>query len=350
MLNTLRLSQFRCYPSLCWELPAEGALLLGDNAQGKTSLLEAICFALTLHSPRTTRLDRLAQHGCSSFGISLDTTEGKRRVRWRDRHLELSWQGLECRDYADYLREAPPVTWLGNGDIALVRGAAEERRAYLDFLGAQWHPAYREALPAYRKALRSRNALLRHPRRNRAALRSFDELLCRHGSIITELRRRLLELIQPHISDHHSGISQGRELVELHYRPSTELPLDAALARCFDEDERLGFTTLGPHRDDFCLMIGGVEAALFASEGQQRTLATAMRLAEASLLEAETGQAAVLLIDDVFGELDPGRRRSLLERLPVGAQVFITTTHLNWLGADEPPLPVMPIRGAQLGN
>lgn len=350
MLNTLRLSSFRCYPTLNWEIPAEGAILLGDNAQGKTSLLEAVCFALTLHTPRAARLDRLAQHGAEQFGISLDSTEGTRRVRWQCRKLELSINGARKQDYADYLRDAPPVTWLGNSDIGLINGPAEKRRDYLDFLGMQWHPAYRDSLRAYRRALKSRNALLRHPRRSLAALRSYAELLCLHGNCLMALRARLLDLLLPHIRENHQRIAGHREYVAIEYTPSARLPLDQALEESLAADEKAGCTTVGPHRDDFLLTIQGANAADFASEGQQRTLATAMQLAQASLLQVETGHAPVLLIDDIFGELDPARRQALLNMLPEDSQIFITTTHLDWLGSEAPPLPVIPIREAALGS
>lgn len=350
MLTTLRLGSFRCYSSLKWEIPAEGALLLGGNAQGKTSLLEAICFALTLHTPRTSRLDRLARHGRDAFGISIDGTEGTRRVCWQNRKLELSVDGVCRRDYADYLQDAPPVTWLGNSDIALVSGAAEERRNFLNFLGTQWHPLYRASLQAYRKALKSRNALLRHPRRSAAALRSYAELIQRHGSTLMELRGRLLELLLPHIRENHQRIANRAEGVNLLYHPSTTLPLMEALEQSLEADERAGFTTVGPHRDDFLLTIAGAPAADYASEGQQRTLATAMQLAQASLLQVETGRTPILLIDDIFGELDPDRRQALLTMLPEDAQIFITTTHLHWLNGDAPPLPVVPIREASMGE
>lgn len=349
MLTTLRLGSFRCYASLRWEIPAAGALLLGGNAQGKTSLLEAICFALTLHTPRASRLDRLARHGSDGFGISVGSTEGTRRVRWQNHKLELSVDGVRRQDYADYLQDAPSVTWLSNGDISLVSGAAGERRDFLDFLGTQWHPVYRASLQAYRKTLKSRNALLRHPRRSTAALRSYAELLSRHGSRLMEMREHLLGLLLPHIRENHRRIANRAEHVDLSYRPSTSLPLSEALEQSIEADERAGFTTVGPHRDDFALTIAGVAASDFASEGQQRTLATAMQLAQAALLQVETGRAPILLIDDIFGELDPERRQALLAMLPEDSQVFITTTHLHWLNGGEPPLPVVPIRDATVG-
>ena len=343
MLRTLRLRHFRCYQALNWDIPAEGALLLGNNAEGKTSLMEAICFALTLHSPRAHKLDRLAMHGQSDFGISLTTQNTTRRLIWQQRKLSMQVNGATPRDFSDYLADSPPVVWLGNGDIALVTGGAEERRNYLDFLGSQWHPAYRSALREYKKALKSRNLLLRNPRHNPATLRSYATVLSRYGEVLITLRRQLLTLLQPHICDYHNRISGGVEQVTLRYLPSAEQPLLQAIEENAADDERLGFTSVGPHRDDFSLHIAGSSAADFASEGQQRTLATALVLAQAGLLQVETGHAPVLLIDDIFGELDPARRKALLALLPGDSQIFITTTHLDWLGSAPAPLPVIRI-------
>lgn len=350
MLTTLRLSNFRCYSTLRWSIPAEGAVLLGANAQGKTSLMEALCFALTLHSPRATRLDKLVKQGQPNFGISLDTEDDTRRLVWNDRKLNLQVNGAERRDFSDYLADTHPVTWLANSDMSLVNGPADERRRYLDFLGSQWHPAYRQGLQAYRKALKNRNALLRNPRRSTSALRSYARLLAANGEIICRLRHQLLERLQPHVAHHHRGISGGAEQVQLVYRPSCESDLEQAIENALSADERAGFTTVGPHRDDFGLYIGGLAAAEFASEGQQRTLAIALQMAQGALLQEETGKAPILLIDDIFGELDTARRRALLALLPAEAQVFITTTTLDWLGDMPLSLPIVRINDAGIGE
>lgn len=344
MLSYLRLRNFRCYPALQWQVPEQGALLLGENAQGKTSLIEAVCVALSLHSPRAGRLQRLARHGCAEFGVSLDTDMGTRRLVWAPRRMEMSVDGAPRKDYTDYLADAPPVVWLGNKDMALVTGAAELRRDYLNFVGAQWHPEYRAHLLAYRRALKARNLLLRHPQRQAAALRSYARVLAAHGEALLELRAQLLSLLAPHIAQHHARIAAARpEAVELRYERSTPLPLETALEQSTEADLRAGFTTVGPHRDDLSLCVNGAPAAAYASEGQQRTLAIALILAQASLLHAETGLPPVLLIDDIFGELDPARRQALLATLPAESQTFITTTHLHWLGEAPLPLPVYSI-------
>lgn len=348
MLHTLRLSHFRCYSSLRWEIPAEGAVLVGQNAQGKTSLIEAICVALSLHSPRTKRFDKLCEHGANEFGISLDTDEGSRRLAWKDRKLTMVVRGTPCRDFSDYLRDSSPIAWLSNRDIALVTGSAEERRHYLDFLGSQWHPLYRDSLQSYRKALKCRNALLRNPRHTAASLEPYNELLVRHGSLLIELRKQLLRLLQPHVAHNHLQISGKEETVSLLYAPSVSGDLREALGHVYKTDIRSGCTTIGPHRDDFLLNLRGVNAAEFASEGQQRTLSTALQLSQSSLLQEETGRFPILLIDDIFGELDTTRRQALLATLPTTAQVFITTTHLDWLRGSDLPLPIRNIEKAAI--
>lgn len=348
MLSFLRLHNFRCYGSLQWEIPAEGAMLLGNNAQGKTGLLEALCFALTLHSPRTGRMEHLAKQGGHSFGIALQTDEGTRRLLWRNKQLSLAKNGVEAKDFSSFLEGAPPVVWLGNGDMALVTGAGEDRRRYLDFLGTQWHPAYRTVLRDYRKALKLRNLLLRTPRRSPAALRSYAEVMAHNGDILITLRARLIDLLRPYLTHHHSDISGREELVDLVYTPNSPAPLLQALEQSLEADERAGFTTVGPHRDDFRILLSGMPAADFASEGQQRTLAVSLVLAQSGLLHVETGRPPILLIDDIFGELDPARRKALLRNLPQESQVFITTTHLSWLSGEAPPLPALKLEGGQL--
>lgn len=348
MLATLRLMNFRCYPALRWEIPPEGAILLGDNAQGKTSIMESMCLALTLHSPRATRMEPLVTHGNSGFGISLDTDLGTRRLAWENRKLSLHVDGIPCRDYSDFLAEAPPVIWLSNSDIALVNGAADERRKYLNFLGSQWHPHYRAALLAYRKALRARNMLLRNPRHTQATLQSYTKVMAIHGERLIQLRHQLLRLLQPHVAHLHMQISGKAEQVDLQYASSSPANLLAALENATANDEKAGHTTMGPHRDDFHLLIAGKPAAAFASEGQQRTLSTALLLAQSGLLREETGTPPILFIDDIFGELDPKRRGALLETLPQDGQIFITTTHLSWLQDTILPLPVQKISAGRI--
>ncbi len=351
MLHSLRLQHFRCYETLSWSLPAQGAILCGDNAQGKTSILEAICFALSLHSPRSTRLDRLAQHGQGRFGISLTTSEHTRRVLWKPRQLELQVDREPRRDYGDYLRDAPPLSWLGNRDITLVQGSAEDRRRYLDFLGTQWHPSYRLALLRYKKALKSRNALLKNPRSSAASLQSFTQVLAEQGEHIHSLRELLIARLSPYVRQLHRSISHSEEETQLTLAASaTRGNLAARLHDSLADDRRHGFTHVGPHRDDIAIELDGNSAQNYASEGQQRTLACALQLAQAHLLSHETGKAPLLLIDDIFGELDVIRRRALLAAMPEQSQVIITTTQLHWMDEESTAYPIFHVVQGQISE
>lgn len=352
MLHELRLQHYRCYPTLRWQIPSEGAILYGDNAQGKTSILEAICIALSLHSPRSKRMDKLAAHAENNpkkgFGIALCTDDGERKVIWSNRQLQLQVQGENRRDQNEYLYDSLPLVWLGNRDIQLIIGGAEERRQYLDFLGTQWHPAYRQALLSYRKALRSRNALLKNPRSNRESLRSFALVLAKQGESLMALRERMITRLRSYVKQSHHQITDKREDIELHYLRSSTGSLEEALQQSLESDLRQGFTSVGPHRDELQLLIQGEAASSYASEGQQRTLAIALQLGQANLLSDEKGHPPLMLIDDIFGELDPRRRQALLQHLPQESQIIITTTHLHWMEGQAPPLPLFRVHDGKI--
>lgn len=352
MLHELRLQHYRCYPTLRWQIPSEGAILYGDNAQGKTSILEAICIALSLHSPRSKRMDKLASRAENNpqrgFGIALCTDENERKIIWSNRQLQLQVQGENRRDQNEYLHDSLPLVWLGNRDIQLIIGGAEERRQYLDFLGTQWHPAYRQALLSYRKALRARNALLKNPRSKPESLRSFACVLAKQGESLMALRERMIARLRSYVKQSHHLIADNSEEIELYYRRSCEGSLEEALEQSLENDLRMGFTSVGPHRDELELRIQGEAAASYASEGQQRTLAIALQLGQANLLSDEKGRPPLMLIDDIFGELDPRRRQALLQNLPRESQIIITTTHLHWMEGQDSPLPLFRVHDAKI--
>jgi DNA replication and repair protein RecF len=235
---------------------------------------------------------------------------------------------------ADYLRVAR-VAWFSNDDMEIVRGAGSKRRRYLDFLGSQLDTVYLRHLRAYDRALRSRNALLKEGRRSRE-IEAFNPLLIEHGDQLSLLRREASIALAPLIEQAARDIGGGEEAVVTKYAPGHEGTLAEALATTREEELRLRQTVAGPHRDDLQIELNGMEAARFASEGQQRTLALALKLAQTRLIMARTTTTPILLIDDVFGELDPARRQNLLTHLPQACQRLVTTTHLDWL---DPQLP-----------
>ena len=302
MIRSLRLLDFRCFSALDLEVPPAGAILTGDNAQGKTSVLEALCVLVRLHSPRTHRMTSLAKIGSKGFGIAGDPWDSG---------------GL--------------VVWMGNEDLELVRGPGEGRRRFLDFLGSQLDPDYRRSWSRYRRALRAKNLLLKESRPRDAEILAYEEILVEHGSFLMQSRARLVADLAPLAAEAQRVVSGRDEPLTLNYLPASGPDLRESMLQAREREKRLRQAVVGPHRDDLDLRLHGMPAAEFASEGQQRTLALALKLAQGKLLENRGGKLPIYLMDDIFGELDPGRRNALMSHLPPQAQKWITTTHLDWL-------------------
>lgn len=322
---------FRCFASLDLDVPAEGAILTGDNAQGKTSILEALCVLVRLHSPRTHRLATMARVGSKGFGIAGDPWGSERQVRYSREGMVLKVDEETRPSQTRYLEDGGLVVWMGNEDLELVRGPGEGRRRYLDFLGAQIDPAYRRSWSRYRRALRAKNLLLKESRPRDAEILSYEEILVEHGSVLMEARARLIEELAPLAAEAQRAVSGKDEPLTLNYLPASGPDLRESMLQARERETRLRQAVVGPHRDELDLRIHGMPAADFASEGQQRTLALALKLAQGKLLERRGGKLPIYLMDDIFGELDPGRRNALMNHLPPLAQKWITTTHLDWM-------------------
>ncbi len=322
---------FRCFGSLDLEVPAEGAILTGDNAQGKTSILEALCVLVRLHSPRTHRMTTMTRLGSKGFGIAGDPWESERRIRYSREGLFLDANEEARPSQTRYLEDGGLVVWMGNEDLELVRGPGEGRRRYLDFLGAQIDAHYRRSWSRYRRALRAKNLLLKQGRPRDAELLAYEEILVEHGTVLMEARARLISELAPLASEAQRAVSGKDEPLTLNYLPASGPDLRESILQARERETRLRQAVVGPHRDELDLRLHGMPAADFASEGQQRTLALALKLAQGKLLEQRGGKPPIYLMDDIFGELDPGRRNALMNHLPPLAQKWITTTHLDWL-------------------
>ena len=331
MLTSLKLRDFRCFPALECEFAPGANVIVGANAQGKTSILEAACVLLRLQSPRASSLVPLIRLGGVGFVLDGFYSDYHLQFYLSPKRKKLALDSVEQRTAAEYL-EVGRVVWFSNSDIVLARGGAEERRRYFDFVAGQLDPAYRRHLRAYERALRSRNRLLKSATVRWREVEAFDEPLVTVGSALTTARASLVAQLQPHASEAQKAISSvADESLTLAYvsgaNGAGEFAANLAASR--EEDLRLRQTTVGPHRDDLGLTLNGLTMDL-SSEGQQRTVALALRLAQARLIAARRDALPLLLLDDIFGELDPARRNALLNHLPSGAQQIITTTHLDW--------------------
>lgn len=309
--------------------------MVGANAQGKTSILEAVCVLVRLQSPRSTRMGRMVKVETSGFGVAGGCWGSEQQVRFTLR------KGMEMRlddelvvRQGDYLRSGGLVVWMGNDDLELVRGSGRVRRRYLDFLGCQLDQVYRDHLSRYNRVLKARNLLLKDRVSREAEIAVYTELLVKHGEFLTKARRSLVEMLEPEASEAQRGVSACDERVGMDYVAGSGDDLVASLEMTRERERRVGQTVAGPHRDEVRLTINGMAAADFASEGQQRTMALSLKLAQGALLQKRAGRMPVYLLDDIFGELDPARRNALMAALPEQAQKLITTTQIDWMEDD----------------
>ncbi len=334
MITTLSLRHFRCFETLECQFSPGMNVFVGANAQGKTSLLEAVCVLARLQSPRTSRLGEALQHGRRGFVLDGHIDGRHMQFYYAPQRKKLALDSVVQPGTADYL-EVARVVWFGNADIDLVRGGAELRRRFMDFAGAQMSPGYRQTLRAYERALRSRNHLLKAPRPDWREIAAFDGPLLEHGTALTSARARLLRDLEPHAAAGQQAMSGAGEALRLVYSRGSGEDFRATLEAGRETDARLRQTGAGPHRDDIELLLDG-RLPQFASEGQQRSMAVALKLGQARLLQAISGTPPLLLMDDVFGELDLARRNALLGHLPTAAQQLITTTHIEWMSGITP--------------
>jgi len=366
-LKELHLKSFRNYTDQFVKFEAHKTILVGDNAQGKSNLLESVELLATLKSHRTTR-DRdliLEEQEIGQIFANLDRHYGSAELsillrRTGRRSLTLNHESV--RRNLDFLGVINAVEF-SCLDLDLVRGGPDIRRHWLDILLTQLEPIYAHILGQYQHILKQRNALLKnirkqqenHPSRidkphNVEHLKLWDQQLAEVGSRVTRRRARVLQRLTPLAQLWHEKISGKTEILEINYLPNvmgeSDSPQQVQQAFLYKIEQRrnaemqLGTTVVGPHRDDLSFTINQTPAKSYGSQGQQRTLVLALKLAELSLIEDVIGESPLLLLDDVLAELDLHRQNQLLEAIQDRFQTLITTTHLNafdsqWLKSSQ---------------
>jgi DNA replication and repair protein RecF len=340
-LAHLWLTDFRGYAHAELELPAGVTVICGANAQGKTSLLEAVGWAATARSFRGVPDRALVRVGADAAILRAEVVDGERmqlieaeiRAAGRNR-VRLNTHPLSRRrDLLDLLR----VTVFAPDDLQLVKGGPAARRDYLDDLLETVSPRYEAARADYERVLRQRNALLKAGARGedgQSTLDVFDAQLAAAGAELVRGRRKLLARLLPEVSRAYGQLAGDATPVGAVYEAewipagTTDDHVGEALLAVLTERRRAeidrGVTLAGPHRDEWHLSIGGLESRTHASQGEQRSLALALRLGGHRICTELMGSAPVLLLDDVFSELDERRAVALVEHLDRG-QTLVTT-------------------------
>lgn len=334
-MRLLRLTSanFRCLADQAFT-PGPGLnVVRGANAQGKTSLLEAMLYLTTSKSHRTNTEQDLPRHGADGFHLKAETARLDRRIvleaNWWKGQKRFKVNGVFQPRISEILGKVH-VVFFAPEDVELVRGSAAVRRRFLDMELSQLSPGYLRALQNYRLILRQRNELLKSDKPDGAQLAAWDEQLVTEGTVLMRERAAFIAQLAPAAVGAHSQVAPGESLA-VAYRP--DVGVAEELAKAVEEarpaDLRQRTTTRGPHRDDVAITLKARDARHFGSQGQQRTAALAVKFAEVRLVADRTGECPILLLDDVLSELDAQRSERLLKALPRDIQCFLTTTDLT---------------------
>ena len=358
-LKSLHLRHFRNYHDQYVDFTAQKTILIGNNAQGKSNLLEAVELLSTLKTHRTSRDADLVLQAQPSGSLqavierNYGNSELNAVLRAKGRRT-LVLNGETLRRQLDALGTLNSVQF-SSLDLDLVRGGPDYRRNWIDGLLVQLEPLYAHIAQQYQQVLRQRNALLKKIRKAyqegesmsaemAQELQLWDLQLAAAGSRVTRRRSRGLARLIPLAQKWHHEISSRTENLVITYAPNVvwtddepELVQQAFLEKIEQRrtaEKHQGSSMVGTHRDEIEFEINGTPARFYGSQGQQRTLVLALKLAELQLIEEVVGEPPLLLLDDVLAELDPSRQNQLLDTIQSRFQTIITTTHLNSFDAN----------------
>jgi DNA replication and repair protein RecF len=328
MLQTLELTNFRSYENGLFGFEPGVNIIVGPNASGKTNLLEAIHTICTLQGFMAADKDLIAIDADWSRLEAL-TDNGVRVVKLqkdKPKCMEIDGQVKKRLSSAASL----PVVVFEPEHMLLLGSEPERRRNYLDGILSLIRPGYKTDLSAYKRALAQRNRLLKQEYISPDQLFVWDVQLAQKAGVIASARNALVQTLHDACNVHYQSISRSSEALHISYL--SKLPIETysdqlltQLKNNFDTDRQRGFTGFGPHRDDLYMELKKSDARIIASRGETRSIILALKIAELELLHKQTGKPPVLLLDDVFSELDGSRRRALAEALH-DYQTFLTTT------------------------
>ena len=336
IVKSLKMKNFRNYDFLNIELEPNTNIFYGDNAQGKTNILEAVYLSGTTKSHRGTKDRDLIKFDQEESHIEVEIE--KKGVPFQiDIHLKKnSPKGIAINKIpikrASELFGILNIVFFSPEDLNIIKNGPAERRRFIDLELAQLDKVYLSDLSNYNRIVNHRNKLLKDMQSQREleeTLDIWDLQLAKYGNLVMKRRNIFINQINHMIGEIHSKLTGGRETIKLLYEPIVKQDgLEAALKKNRDRDIKTKSTTVGPHRDDICFLCGDLDIRKFGSQGQQRTAALSLKLSEIELVKQEVGDTPILLLDDVLSELDKHRQNYLLDSIS-DIQTLITCTGLD---------------------
>ncbi len=340
-VNRITLVNFRSYSRLQVDLDPGMNFFVGPNGAGKTNILEALYMLGTARSPRAARDRDLITWGQDSYYVGAEVGDRASVIRLelffhRQQGKGARINGVPQKRISDVLGHVN-VVFFSPDDLSLTKGGPAVRREFLDDQICQVDPSHFRHLARYNRALQQRNGALRESAARSQVSEAFDLQFIDSGSRVIHARLEAVSAIEPGAGSWIDRLSGGADRLGLSYRTTFDLApnwslsavrdaLSSALRESRTEETRRGHTTVGPHRDDIHLDLNGHPARAYSSQGQQRSIALALKLQQLDYIQKRRQTMPVLLLDDVLSELDQGRRQVIMNHLPPHAQILITST------------------------
>lgn len=336
IIQSIELCNFRNYEREIFEFDSGTNVLYGDNAQGKTNVLEAIFVGGTTKSHKGCRDLEMIRSGQKEAHLRYFAEKGghlsKVEIHMKKGSSKgIAIDGLPIRNSHE-LMGLSNIIFFSPEDLGIIRDGPEERRRFMDMELCQLNKTYLYYLTQYKKVLKQRNALLKQIQENKAArdtLEIWDGQLVEYGKKIISIREEFIESLNGIMKKKHKSLTGGKEDIDIYYKPNC--PAEEMENRIFLEGERdifSGTTSVGPHRDDISFVSGNMDLRKYGSQGQKRTAALSLKMAEIEIVEKTVGEKPILLLDDVLSELDRSRQNYLLENIK-GIQTILTCTGLE---------------------
>lgn len=336
IIKHIELSNFRNYKELSLNFHSGTNIFYGDNAQGKTNILESICLCSTAKSHRTNKDRELIYFSEEEAHIKLFLEKKNSEYRI-DVHLKankpkgIAINGIPIHKISELLGILNLI-FFSPEDLNLIKRGPSERRRFLDIELCQLNSFYTNSLASYNKVLNQRNHLLKDLFFQPGLIDTldiWDLQLCNYGRNVMRERKKFIEELNQIIVEIHKNLTSGKETIELIYEPSVEEEdFEKNLNDLREREIKQKISLIGPHRDDICFLVNGIDIRKFGSQGQQRTAALSLKLSEIALIKKIRNDTPVLLLDDVMSELDNSRQLQLLNYVS-SVQTFLTCTGLD---------------------